>query len=465
MTIIGELPTLQWLENYDTAPLAAGAAQWRATAQAWNDFVTRLARDILRPGGTDWTGAGADAAQGAVDKAQFVVRAEVEKLNTAADTAVFGKDQLDGLHRKTMAFIRDARDDDFLVGSDLSVTDTRTYSRDDIYAPKQQYMRAQQAESYVEDIQFHAAQLLAMDREYGRRLLAQTEGLDRIQLPELGGGKQGAAGDPAPSGSGGTPIRQWTDKDLYPHDPTAADIHQDLIGDCYLDSAMGAIANANPQWIKDRIRYDATTGNFDVTMWDGHQWKHISVTQDDIRTNIAKSGASWLDNGQPNAALWPSVLESAYARLKAPPGDTMDDALVGVIGHGGYAKDAMEALTGNRGTNIDPQAVWLTNQHIDQDIASALANHQPVTISTATHGDPLARSHVYIVEGITGTGSDAQVTLRNPWENNLGTPVNTPNPLVTVRLGDLIGSGLPTGDLSNPLGTHPSTNVNIGHLG
>jgi WXG100 family type VII secretion target len=112
--------------------------------------------------------------------------------------------------------------------------------------------------------------------------------------------------------------RRWTDKDLYPDDPTAADIRQDRIGDCYLDSTMGAIANANPQWIKDRIHYDDKTGNFDVTLWDGHQWKHIAVTQDDIKVDVAKRGASWLDNGQPNAALWPSVLESAYAKQRVP---------------------------------------------------------------------------------------------------------------------------------------------------
>jgi len=105
--------------------------------------------------------------------------------------------------------------------------------------------------------------------------------------------------------------------------------------------------------------------------------------------------------------------------------------------------------------------VWFTNQHIDQDITTALANHQPVTISTTPHGAPLEQSHVYTVEGITGVGSDAQVTLRNPWETNTNTPINTPEPLVTVRLGDLIGSGLP-----DPFGgTHPMSNVNIGSLG
>ncbi|WP_024443434.1 DUF4226 domain-containing protein [Mycobacterium sp. UM_WGJ] len=265
----------------------------------------------------------------------------------------------------------------------------------------------------------------------------------------------------SPAIGAGAGERRWTDNDLYPHDPTAADVKQDSVGDCYLDATMGAIANANPQWIKDRIHFDDGTGNFDVTLWDGHAWKHVDVTQADIDTDIKHNGASWLDNGRPDAALWPAVLESAYAKLKYP-GTDLADALgneVG-IGQGGYAKDAMEALTGNRGTVINPQSVWFTNQHIDQAISGALTNHQPVTISTSPEGAPLTQSHVYVVEGISGTGSDAMVTLRNPWENNTGTPIDTPDALVTVRLGDLIGSGLP-----GPLGTHPMSGVNIGSLG
>ncbi|CAJ1497540.1 C2 family cysteine protease [[Mycobacterium] holstebronense] len=216
-----------------------------------------------------------------------------------------------------------------------------------------------------------------------------------------------------------------------------------------------------PARIKDRIQFDDQTGTFDVTLWDGREWKHIGVTQADIDTDIKHNGASWLDNGRPDAALWPTVLESAYAKLKYPDRD-LGDALgndVG-IGQGGYAKDALEALTGNRGTVINPESVWLTNQHIDQAISGALSNHQPVTISTSPEGAPLTQSHVYVVEGISGVGSDAMVTLRNPWETNIGTPIDTPDALVTVRLGDLIGSGLP-----GPLGKHPMSGVNIGSLG
>lgn len=255
-------------------------------------------------------------------------------------------------------------------------------------------------------------------------------------------------------------LPRWTDQDLYPHKPSAADIHQDTVGDCYLAATMGAIAHANPQWIKDRIHYNEQTTSFDVTLWNGHQWQQIPVTQHDIQTNIDHHGASWLDNGKPHAPLWPSVLENAYAKMHYPT-DNLDHALDAGIGRGGEAHDAMQALTGNQGLTIHPEKVWFTRQEIDQTIAHALTNNQPVTISTQTDASlPLVAPHTYIVEGITGSGSDAQLTLRNPWESNPGDPNN---PMVTARLGDLIGSGL-TGKLDG-FGTHPMSNVNIGELG
>ncbi|PRC47675.1 hypothetical protein C6A85_83735, partial [Mycobacterium sp. ITM-2017-0098] len=110
----------------------------------------------------------------------------------------------------------------------------------------------------------------------------------------------------------------WTDADLYQGAPAGPDVNQDGIGDCYLVATMSAVANADPQWIKDRISYDPRTGLFDVTMWDGTDWRHITVTQADIDANIAAGGASGVDNHVTGAPLWPAVLESAYAKMKAP---------------------------------------------------------------------------------------------------------------------------------------------------
>lgn len=261
------------------------------------------------------------------------------------------------------------------------------------------------------------------------------------------------AGDSVRSGGD---IPHWSDKQLFPTDPSAADIKQSAIGDCYLAATMGAIARANPQWIKDRIHFDDRTGTFDVTLWNGHDWQHIPVTQNDIQIDHDNHGVSGPD---PAAPIWPSVLESAYAKMHSP-GDDLGHALNYGIGKGGLAPDALQALTGNRGVSIDPERVWWTRQHIDQEITQALHNHQPVTLSAGPHGGPLVSDHTYIVEGITGTGSDAQVTLRNPWASN---PNDPHNPLITVRLGDVIGSGL-TGKLDS-LGTHPMDQVNIGAMG
>ena len=77
-----------------------------------------------------------------------------------------------------------------------------------------------------------------------------------------------------------------------------------------------------------------------------------------------------------------------------------------------------------------------------------------LTIGSTPDGSPIHNSHAYMVEKITGTGSDAQVTLRNPWNSD------NENPIVTVRLGDLIGSGIPGIN-----GHHPTNVVNIGSLG
>lgn len=443
--------TLSQIRSWDTQHLEDAAGYWKTTADHWEDVFLQVRNQSVS---LPWRGAGGEALRQRTGADLTVVSRRADQLREAAEIACNGAGDIRAAQQRVLFTVANAEDAGFNVGEDLSVT---AYVHGGTLADVMALEAL--ADEMAADIRADAATLTSIDRTVAAKLTTATSGL----------GDPGFAAAPQdglfPQDSGEAQLHRYTDKDLYPHDPTAADVHQDTIGDCYLDSTMGAIANANPQWIKDRIRYDDKTGTFDVTLWDGHEWKHIPVTQDDIDTNIQHHGASWLDNGRPDAPLWPAVLESAYAKLKAP-NDNLGHALDHVIGDGGYPQDALEALTGNRGTSINPQTVWLTNQHIDQSIASALANHQPVTITTTAQGVPLAKSHVYVVEGISGTGSDAQVTLRNPWETNNGTPENTPGPLVTVRLGDLIGSGLPTGDLPNgPFGHHPMSNVNIGSLG
>jgi hypothetical protein len=443
-------PTLSELLSWSTEHLTEGADYWERIADRWDSAFAEVEQQIRA---SEWAGSGFDAASDRAYVDKVKVGDTAEGLREGARIARRGASDISAAINRLRYSVEDAHDAGFDVYDDYTVA-SRRISR----TAAERAARQAQAESFSADIRYRAAQLVACDQQIGSRITTAVGHIGGLSFDEHGPIPQDFGDDDKP--------HRWTGNNLYPHDPTAADVCQDTIGDCYLDATMGAIANANPQWIKDRIRYDDTTGNFDVTLWNGRQWQHIAVSQDDIDTDIADHGASWLDNGEPNAPLWPAVLESAYAKLKYP-NQNLTDALDNTtgIGRGGRAQDAMEALTGNRGKNINPQTVWLTNQHIDQEITNALTHHQPVTISTTPHGDPLKDSHVYVVEGISGTGSDAQVTLRNPWETNVKTPINTPNPLVTVRLGDLIGSGLTGKSENGRYGTHPAYSVNIGSLG
>ena len=277
-----------------------------------------------------------------------------------------------------------------------------------------------------------------------KTLLNQFDAVDQSTAQALN-----TAFGPAPQTP--PPAFKWTEEALYNGEPSGEDIDQDGVGDCYLMATMGAIAHADPQRIKDRISYNPQTGEFDVTLWDGEQWRHIPVTQADIDANIAAKGGSGVDTADPtnpnrNAALWPAVIESAYARMKQP-GKGLDAI------ERGLAPTAMEALTGNDGKWVIPATEWFTTQHIDTQITEALQSHQPVTMSTSLFTGDLAATHVYAVEGITGTGSDATVTLRNPWGADDGPAV------IHTRLGDLIGTN-PLGGL----GLGPTAMINIGQI-
>jgi Calpain family cysteine protease len=269
-----------------------------------------------------------------------------------------------------------------------------------------------------------------------KALLTQFDAVDASTAQALSTGLGPAPEQPPP------PDFEWTEEDLYDGDPSGADINQDEIGDCYLMATMGAIAHADPQRIKDRISYNPQTGEFDVTLWDGKAWRHIPVTQADIDANIAAKGGSGVDNypsgGKP---LWPAVLESAYAKMHGKD-------LKGI--ESGLAPSAMEALTGNDGKWVIPATEWFTTQHIDTQITEALKSHQPVTVSTSLFGGTLEDRHVYAVEGIAGRGSDAVVTMRNPWGD--GAPIQ-------MRLGDLVGTN-PLGGL----GLGPTAMINIGQM-
>lgn len=415
----------------DTNPTALSDAATHMQAQ-----VTRLEAEIsaqqaaLNRLAEKWKGTAAAAAQ-ARAKEMLTRQTNLKKqLNKAKAALSSAGTNLTALRTEILNTVKQAISLGGLVAGDGTVTPS----------PFSQLLTPKVAKKYTDIL---------------HGLLVQFDRIDQATAAEIkaSSGETGAGGASQAGLDAEDSPYKWTDKDLYRGDPSSNDIGQNALGDCYLVAAMGALADADPQRIKNKINFNPETGEFDVTLWDGKEWRHVPVTQADIDANIAAQGGSGVDMDDPTqvnhqGALWPAVIESAYGKLKAP-----NKNLLPGIGQGGQTSTAMEALTGNRGTSIDPSQEWYRTLNIDQQISQALQTHQPVVLSTTDHpgSTGLIGNHAYTVVGITGTGSEAQVTVRNPWEGD--------DKAKTVRLGDLVGSGW-----SGATGDAPVANVNIGKL-
>jgi hypothetical protein len=241
--------------------------------------------------------------------------------------------------------------------------------------------------------------------------------------------------------------------------PSAEDIQQDRIGDCFFIATAGAVADRSPDQIQRSISYSNETGNFSVELYDGNKWVSIEVTPQEIKDNIERCGGSKLDNGKSDAPVWSSVMEVAYAKLR---GGTLEEGYK-IIDKGGEAREAMQTITGTRGDDISrDQAAVMGNKGIEARVRQALQEGRPVTLSTDPEytsnwftrlfgdkdapQDGLVDNHVYVVDGIRlDQNGEAVVRLRNPWQRNdsglvnENTPANSSDPFIEVRMSDIIG--------------------------
>lgn len=268
------------------------------------------------------------------------------------------------------------------------------------------------------------------------------------------------------------PAHRFDAQDLYVGGgPKATDIDQDSLGDCYFVATLGAIADKQPDRIKDAIKFDPATGNYTVTLHEkewgwlppGFQTKEVKVqvTQQEVEDNLKRGGGSTVDNN-PGAdkPIWPAVMETAYAKMHDDnPADGLAQGYKEI--NGGKAYNAMFALTGTEGENLKPLGMLgpQTNAEVmEKQISKALAEGKPVTLSTDPENrslwetitgdkgkqDGLVDNHVYVVERVyKDSNGEVKVELRNPWgnNNNVGEGKDTPNATITVNVKDLIDTG------------------------
>lgn len=297
--------------------------------------------------------------------------------------------------------------------------------------------------------------------------------------------------------------RQYIAADLYGPDgrPRASDIDQDRIFNCYFLAPIGTLGEQQPDRIRDAIRFNPETGDFAVRLYrppnadersrgqTSPVEESVTVSQDDLRSNIRRDGGSTVDNHRDRSgALWPSVLEAGFAELygRDQQGRVNLNNGYDIIGdrtRGGSLGDGLYALTGDPGDRVritvpagGPPLVRTGNDHIDRGpppfsalgspathvslddartrIEQALVAGQPVSMSTQGRDvrDGLMESHAYMVMGIArdAQSGDTLVQLRNPYgtnrqvgesNQNVGLDWNDTNPEITVRLNNLVTQG------------------------
>jgi hypothetical protein len=273
--------------------------------------------------------------------------------------------------------------------------------------------------------------------------------------------------------------RQYTVADLYGADgrPHAADIHQDLLYNCYFLAPIGTLGEQQPGRIQDAIHFNAETGDFTVSLYrppnqqqraqgltDPFQ-ETITVSQADIRRNIDEKGGGTVDNSaQRSGPLWPTVIEAGFAEVygrDAKGRVNLNRAYLGLGNpeRGGSLSDGIYALTGESGRTVRiesplappfkavepvesvdsakrpaaPAAVARpfdaptmgVNKTLDaayNEVEQALKANKPVSLSTmgTDVNDGLEERHAYMVMGVSRNPqtNEAQLTLRNPYGNN-----------------------------------------------
>ncbi len=190
------------------------------------------------------------------------------------------------------------------------------------------------------------------------------------------------------------------------------DVVQGSIANCYMVGAFSAVAQANPDTIKNAIKENAD-GTYTVRFFEksyNGPAKAVEITVDGDLPQSSMGSARY-GKAREGSELWVGVLEKAYAQWKGG---------YETIGNGGYPGEVITALTGQ-------STSYSSNKYTDANtlftnIQKGATSHKPMT--APTHGKDSGVDyagtgvyawHVYTVLGATEEAGTKYVQLRNPW--------------------------------------------------
>ncbi|WP_082956759.1 DUF4185 domain-containing protein [Mycolicibacter sinensis] len=212
-------PTLSELRAATWEHLRTSAAVWRSLGRTWESAFTEVHNSSLRPGGTDWTGSGAEAFQDRAYLDLVKIRHPVDITDTVAGIAERGADAQEGNRRSVLDTVDEVESDNFEVGEDWSVTDRITWYS----SAAELEQRELEAQGHSDFLISKLIKLVGDEADISRNLTTATADLHRFNF--------GAEGEDGGTGDGQQPhvmlvddvLRRGESRNLGPVAGTGAD--------------------------------------------------------------------------------------------------------------------------------------------------------------------------------------------------------------------------------------------------
>lgn len=163
------VPSLAEVGLWNADYLDESARSWTYAAQIWQDAYLAVYRQVQLPGGTEWTGSGADAALARVAEDRSRVGGAADALEGAAAAARDGARRLNAARELVLEAVDEARIAGFNVAEDYSVSSSGKVP----LSPQ----TAVQAQSLASKIRHRVLALVAADREVAARISIAAAGL------------------------------------------------------------------------------------------------------------------------------------------------------------------------------------------------------------------------------------------------------------------------------------------------
>lgn len=184
--------------------------------------------------------------------------------------------------------------------------------------------------------------------------------------------------------------------DLFADAPiTGDDIDQGGVGDCWMLAKLAALAESDPDWVREHVRRN-DNGTVSVTFYDDSGAPHeVTVTD---KQPVDDDGRQVFSGNDGTGDRWADYYEKAFA-LASDHGHDDGPGYGGI--ESGRASDGARLMTGN-----EAEAVEDIREHVDAG--------EPVVVGTSGDdlSEPFVPNHQFYVEGFT---SDGDVILGNPW--------------------------------------------------